>query len=48
LARALTTIERVADACAEAEYEDLGITAADAEDQLAECLRHELAPMKVL
>jgi hypothetical protein len=44
LARALTTIERVADACAEAEYE----AAADAEDQLTECLRQELAPMKVL
>jgi AcrR family transcriptional regulator len=44
LARALTTIERVADACAEGEYLDLGISAQAAEDQLTECLKQVLAP----
>jgi AcrR family transcriptional regulator len=43
LARSLFVIERVADACAEGEFADLRIAPEAAEEQLAACLRQELA-----
>jgi AcrR family transcriptional regulator len=43
LARSLFVIERVADACAEGEFADLRIAPDVAEEQLAACLRQELA-----
>lgn len=42
LARALLTIERVADAIAESELGELGISRREAEEELAACLRQEL------
>jgi AcrR family transcriptional regulator len=45
LARSLFVIERVADACVEGEFTDLRVSAEAAEEQLAACLREELAPL---